>query len=103
MLEAARRLKCGEPIIQRRHPSNPNARFLFSLSPGETVDGEIRGRRDCYVYRKAQSTEGVWIHFASHSDARPSKSIKMFKTNANTLPATKVTVDPLGRIHRAFD
>jgi CRISPR-associated endonuclease Csn1 len=102
MLEAAARAARNEPVIRRTHPTIPQARFLFSLSRGEMVLGEIRGRRDLYVFRTAASTQGQ-IYFYSHTDARPSATARKFAVMANTLQATKVAVDALGRIRRAND
>ncbi len=103
MLDAAKRAMRGEPLIQRTHPTIPQARFLFSLSRGETVWGTIQGREGLYCYRTAASTTGQMV-FMSHLDARPASKIKTKITAMpNTLQATKVTVDILGRIRRAND
>ena len=102
MLEAARRAKVGEPIIQRVDPDNPHAKFLFSLSWGEMVEGAIRSRDDLYCFRTAASTQGQ-IYFVSHLDARPSSSATKFATKASTMPARKVHVDCLGTRRRASD
>lgn len=102
MMEAAQRAQRGEPLVCRVHPTIPQAKFLFSLSWGEMVWANIRGREDLYVFRTAASTQGQ-IYFVSHSDARPSSRAKKFAVMANTLNGVKVTVDPLGRIRNAND
>lgn len=102
MLEATQRARNGETLVSRAHPTIPDARFLFSLSWGEMVSANIRGREDLYVFRTAASTQGQ-IYFVSHADARPSKDAKKFAVKANTLDAQKVIVDPLGRIRNAND
>src|SRR5207244_13331390 len=43
MLEAKRRVKAGEPIIQKRHPDRPDAKFVMSLSRGELVPATCEG------------------------------------------------------------
>jgi CRISPR-associated endonuclease Csn1 len=102
MLEAADRARRGEPLIRRAHPTVPEARFLFSLSRGETVHANIRGREDYYVFRTAASTQGQ-IYFYSQTDARPGDSARKFAVNANTLNGRKVLIDPLGRLRDAHD
>jgi CRISPR-associated endonuclease Csn1 len=102
MMEAAQRARRGEPLVCRTHPTIPQAKFLFSLSWGEMVWANIRGREDLYVFRTAASTSGqIW--FVTHTDARPSSKAKKFAVMANTLDGVKVTVDPLGRIRNAND
>jgi CRISPR-associated endonuclease Csn1 len=102
MMEASQRARRGEPLVSRVHPSVPDAKFLFSLSWGEMVSADIRGRDDLYVFRTAASTQGQ-IYFVSHTDARPSASATKFAVKANTLAGQKVIVDPLGRIRNAND
>jgi CRISPR-associated endonuclease Csn1 len=102
MMDAAQRASRGEPLVSRVHPQIPEAKFLFSLSWGEMVSANIRGRDDLFVYRTAASTQGQ-IYFVSHNDARPSASAQKFAVKANTLDGVKVTVDPLGRIRNAND
>lgn len=102
MLEASQRARRGEPLVCRVHPTFPEARFLFSLSWGEMVSANIRGREDLYVFRTAASTQGQ-IYFVSHTDARPSASAQKFAVKANTLDGQKIIVDPLGRIRNAND
>jgi CRISPR-associated endonuclease Csn1 len=102
MLEVVQRRKRREPLIRHFHPTVPEAKFLYSLSWGETVWANIRGREDLYVFRTAASTQGQ-IYFVSHTDARPSATAMKYAVKANTLDAVKVTVDPLGRIRNAND
>ena len=102
MMEASQRARRGEPLVSRMHPTIPDAKFLFSLSWGEMVSANIRGREDLYVFRTAASTQGQ-IYFVSHTDARPSSAAQKFAVKANTLEGAKITVDPLGRIRNAND
>jgi CRISPR-associated endonuclease Csn1 len=102
MLEAAARLRRREEIIQRVHPTIPSAQFLFSISKGEMVEGTIGGTQGLFRFIKIASTSGQMI-FSLHTDARVSNKRKEFSAQPNTLKATKVTVDFLGRIRRAQD
>lgn len=102
MLEAIGRLKRREPIVQRRHPSRPDARFVMSLSRGEMALATFRGKACLACFRTAASTQGQ-IYFVAHTDARTSGETRRLAAKASTLEARKVTVDPLGRIRWAND
>lgn len=104
MLEAKRRIKAGEDIIQSTHPRRPDARFVMSLSSGEMVLAKLKGREQpaLLTYKTAASTQGQ-IYFALATDARRSSDQTKVVFNCNTLDARKVTVDPLGRIRWASD
>ncbi len=102
MIEAAGRAARGEPLINRIHPSIPDARFIMSLSRGEMVWAEWKGQDRLLQFRTAASTTGQ-LHFADPLDARQSAKKEDFSFSANTLRARKVTVDPLGRIRWAND
>ncbi|GJQ26110.1 MAG: CRISPR-associated endonuclease Cas9 [Phycisphaerae bacterium] len=105
MIDAIKRLKCHEPIIQRNPPNNnagipQNARFVFSLSGGELVLVDVGGNKKLLVFdTAAQTSQQMW--FYEHTDARKHKRLYSFMPN--TLKARKVTVDPLGRIRWAND
>jgi CRISPR-associated endonuclease Csn1 len=102
MLEAMQRLKAGQPVIERRHPQRPDAKFVMSLSSREMVLANWKGEQRLLVFKTAASTQGQ-IYFAEHTDARRSSEQKKFVATANSLDARKVTVDPLGRIRWAND
>lgn len=102
MIEAVKRVRAGLPLISRVHPHRPDARFLFSLSWGETILAEIKGVEDIFVYRTSASTQGQ-IYFTLQYDARPSSEATKFVVTANTLRGKKVIVDRLGQIHDAHD
>ncbi|MBN1591498.1 MAG: type II CRISPR RNA-guided endonuclease Cas9 [Pirellulales bacterium] len=102
MLEATRRLKNREPVIQRTHPEHPEARFIMSLCRGEMVLANYAGNEKLLMYKTAASTTGQMI-FVEHTDARDSSSQKGFSAKATTLDGRKVTVDLLGRIRWAGD
>jgi CRISPR-associated endonuclease Csn1 len=102
MLEAKRRLKHSEPVIQRVHPERSDARFVMSLSSRELVQANWKGETKLLQFKTASSTQGqIW--FVLHTDARRSAEQTQYVANANTLDAQKVTVDPLGRIRWAND
>ena len=102
MLEAIRRVRRKKPIIQHNHPDRPDARFLFSLSAGEYVSGNFKGKERLVCYKTGASTQGQ-LYFAAHTDARRGSDYEKLAVNANTLRGRKVTVDPLGRIRWAND
>ncbi|WP_437200882.1 type II CRISPR RNA-guided endonuclease Cas9 [Planctomicrobium sp. SH664] len=102
MMEATQRARRKEPLVSRKHPDIPEAKFLFSLSWGEMISANIGGREDLFVFRTASSTTEQMV-FVSHSDARMSKDCKAYRARPNTLDAAKVTVDSLGRIRNAND
>jgi CRISPR-associated endonuclease Csn1 len=102
MIEATQLASAGLPLISQKHPTNSEAKFLFSLCSGECVEGEIGGRSGVFVFRTAASTTGQ-IFFRVHCDSRKSASAQKFRANANTLKCRKVTVDLLGRVRYAND
>ncbi len=102
MIEAARRAAKGEPLINKKHPSEPDAQFIMSLSKGELVLADWKGQERLLQYNTAASTQGQ-IYLVDPLDARPAAEKQKFVCNANTLLARKVTVDTLGRIRWAND
>lgn len=104
MLEARQRIKLAQPVIQKTHPSRADARFIMSLSGGELVLARWKGCSQplLLTFKTAASTQGQ-IYFALHTDGRRSADQTKYVCNCNTIEATKVTVDPLGRIRWAND
>ncbi len=102
MLEATQRTKDRLPLIAKEHPEYPAARFLFSLSWGETVLATIKGKEGLFVYVTAASTTGQ-MQFVFHTDARMASEKDKYSAKPGTLECQKVTVDPLGRIRNAND
>lgn len=102
MLEAIERLKRHEAIIQRTHPTRPDAKFVMSISRGEMFLATFKGSERLVWFRTGASTQGQ-LYFVDHTDARPDKTAVKFVATANSLKARKVTVDPLGRIRWAND
>ncbi|QDU89316.1 CRISPR-associated endonuclease Cas9 [Pirellulimonas nuda] len=102
LLEAITRLRRGERMIQREHPSRPDARFVMSLASREAVLADWKGTQLLLVFKTATTVHGQ-IYFALANDARRSNDQTNYTARASTLVAKKVTVDPLGRIRRAND
>jgi len=102
MLEAMERVKRRQPIVQKSHPKRRDAKFLMSISAGETVIADRDGKNRLLVFRTSAATEQKFT-FTEHSDARRSADAKKINVSANVLTARKVTVDPLGRIRWAHD
>ncbi|MGB7160689.1 MAG: type II CRISPR RNA-guided endonuclease Cas9 [Tepidisphaeraceae bacterium] len=104
MLEARRRVKAGEEIIQRNHPDRPEARFVMSLSGGEMVLAKLKGQEGpvLLTYKTAASTSKQ-MQFAHSTDARRSGDQPPLSFKPATFDARKVTVNPLGRIRWAKD
>lgn len=105
-LEAAQRIQNRQDVIQRIHPTKPDARFLMSLSQGELVLLNHQGKAALCTYKTSASTTGQ-LRFALHSDARRSvdgpEGFRKLTATFNTLQGEKVTVDPIGRVRRAND
>jgi len=102
MLEAVDRLKRGEPVVQRVHPSRRDARFVMSLCRGDMVLANWKGEEKLLVFTTGASTQGQ-LYFVEHTDSRRSTEARKFAATANSLDARKVTVDPLGRVRWAND
>jgi CRISPR-associated endonuclease Csn1 len=106
MLDAAERVKRREPLVQRVHPTNPDARFAFSLAGNEMLMLTHDGVEDLYRFDTAASTSGqMWFRHHTFAGRSTDKSGRISK-KPSTLCACnprKVTVDPLGRIRWAND
>lgn len=106
LLEAARRLKDHETVVRRQHSTNPNARFLMSLCPGDSVLIEQNGQDRLMIVSTLVSTQKR-IHLVDAYDARRSSEKPDIGLAPNSLiikhNARKVTVDLLGRLRWARD
>lgn len=103
MIEAANRIRQKEPIIQRRHPEYPEAKFMFSLSNNEMLLIEHQGKEELYrLVTSASTSNQMW--FKHHcAGGESSSKIGEISKKPGTLKARKVTVDPIGRIRWAND
>jgi CRISPR-associated endonuclease Csn1 len=96
-LEAMRRMRHGEPLIQRDH--GPGKRFVMSLSIGEMIQAD-----DGTLWRVQKMDRNCGIEIRPPWDANKGKDrVFQKKLNPNTLRGRKVTVSPTGRILPAND
>lgn len=102
LLEASDRLRHKQPVVQRQHSTNPDARFLMSLCTGDMLIAVIEGSNRLVLVSTLVSTQGR-IHIVDANDARPVTRKKDIGKTPNSLVARKVLVDPLGRIRWARD
>jgi CRISPR-associated endonuclease Csn1 len=104
--EGVRQILQEIPVVDRRHPKRPSAKFLMSLSQGEMVLVDWDGEEKILVFRTAASTTGQ-LRFTEHTDARKSNDHRVYRAIANSLieerKARKVVVDRLGRVRWAND
>ncbi len=91
------------PLITRKHPDIPDAKFIMSLSMNEMVLMQQQGKDILYRFEYASSTsQQMW--FRHHAVAVKSNDNRgQVSKNPNTMQAKKITVDPLGRIRWAND
>lgn len=103
MLEAARRVRLREPVIQRVHPTTPEAEFIMSLSGNEMVLLEHGGTTDYYRFETAASTsKQMWFRHHTFAGRSGDKRAQVSKS-PGTFAGRKVVVDPIGRIRWAND
>jgi CRISPR-associated endonuclease Csn1 len=106
LIEAAERIRRGEPVIRRDHGAGK--KFKFSLAGGEYVEMEgEEGKRSLF---RVTVISGNQVEFRLHTDARPITVLKMLGARVRRSPETlrkagarKVAVDPLGNILPAND
>lgn len=106
LLEASRRLKNNEPVIQR--DVGPGRKFIMSIQCGDIFELATSAGRLFVIVRAVPKTKQLC--FAEINDARKKEVIKknhMWYTKyPNTLRTSnpvKYTIDPLGRLRRAND
>lgn len=105
--EAAQRTRRREPIVNRNDRNG--MRFVISLSKGESVVLKDAGGDHLCVLQKMSGTREpssrMDLSFRLHTDAREVSKSKPHSriTSLKTLAFQKMSVDPLGRIHRAND
>ena len=103
MLEAVRRQKNHESLIQGHHPVYPDAVFLNSLSRNEMVILEHEGNQYlCRFLTSGAITTQMWfrVHYVAVKSA---DTTGVISKRPGTLVFKKVTVDMLGRIRDAGD
>jgi len=113
MIEAYRRLRAHEPVVQQEHGSG--TKFKFTIAPTEVLrcDGEQDGKalRGLFVVKSVSQEEkarSIKIEMVSVSDARPQPEIKKAHARITKSPnelfkwgAKKVVVSPLGEVSEA--
>ena len=114
LLEASRRLRAGEPIVDRTPPpSHPEAEFLMSLCRSDTIEAGKGSNTHLFVYSTIASTR-LEIRFLSHLDARKSKANNGLSARVlcsagentflkNFYNPRKVNVLPTGELRRGED
>ena len=102
-MDAMERIKMKKRIIQRVHPTKPDAKFVMSLQRGEMVLLTHEGKEDLYRFETAASTrKQMW--FKHHTAGGKSSNKRgVVSKKPGTLVARKVIVDPIGRIRWAND
>lgn len=101
LLEAARRIARREPILRKTNDTGD--RLVMSLAKGDmvTIDDD---RAPYWTVREIMSNGQVTL--VPHTDARPTRQAVAFMPTARGLMsrnAVKLSVDPIGRIRRAYD
>jgi CRISPR-associated endonuclease Csn1 len=100
LFEAVRRKKDGEPVVKREH--GPDKKFVCSLSINEMVMmPNNKGEVD--LYRVQKMSINKQIYFRHHTAATINDDSTLIRKQVSQFDGYKVTVDPLGRIHRAND
>lgn len=105
-LEAVRRKRGGQPLVQRDH--GPSCLFKFSLMKGDTVEVDDNGKRALFVVRSISEGDIPMVRIC---DARRISDIKKRKEwlrirsidQLRQLNCLKVCVDALGRVRPAND
>lgn len=99
LLEASRRLVRREPVVRRDR--GDGARFLMSLSPGDSLQFTTYGATHIRV------VSGVWgngqVVMTDHDDAARSTEFRPGPKSIVSNGGTKISVDPIGRIRSAND
>jgi CRISPR-associated endonuclease Csn1 len=107
MFEAVGRSQNNEPVVNRDH--GPDTKFICSLAKNEMFMLELDdGSQILHRIQKiTQSGKSISIILRPHTYAGQVKDTDsppiIQRRSPNTLKGYKVTVDPLGRIHRAND
>ena len=103
LLEATRRKKNGLPIVdQSPRKEHPGAEFVMYLCSDDTLLCETNGCHHLYKFSNVRATD-CQIRLVSHTDARDSKSRKLFTAGPgsffkNFKNARKVEILPNGEI-----
>jgi len=100
MFEAVRRIRKGEPVVQRDH--GQKTKFVCSLSINDMVMmPNNKGEED--LFRVQKMSINKQIYFRQHTAATIEDNETLIRKQANLFAGHKVTVDPLGRIYPSND
>lgn len=99
--ELAKQGKLQDNFVSRVHPEFPDAKYLFSLHPGDMVFGQFKGQQRLVVFSTGSSTEERKLEFYDHRDARktsgPDKR-EILYASRSTFDGWKVEINALGRL-----
>ncbi|HVZ61594.1 MAG TPA: hypothetical protein VG892_12490, partial [Terriglobales bacterium] len=113
-LDAMRRRRRGEPIVENKLPGSEDAEFVFSLMGGDMVemDDLTSKTRNLFVIRTMSEFAGgrIQLSFVRHTDARLKAEIikaedwlRIGVDGLRERNCRKVVVDVLGRLREARD
>ena len=100
MFEAVHRSQDGSPVVQRNH--GHGVKFICSLAINEMFMLEL-DEESSVLHRVQKISQNKQVFFRPHTFAGDLKKQTPVSKVMNQLKGYKVTVDPLGRIHRAND
>lgn len=101
LYEAVRRSRKGEAVICRDY--GDGKRFICSLSQNELFMLKIGEDDELILHRIQKLSSNSQIYFRRHTFAGDLQENKGISKLPNTLEGYKVTVDPIGRVHKAND
>jgi len=106
LLETTRRIRRGDPVIRTTPPEEVGeGKYVLHLCAGDTILAGENSSQKLFVYSSMAKTTSQ-MRFLEHTDARDSKSRKLFSCTAGTFVknfpnARKVVVHPNGDIRNA--
>jgi len=100
MFEAVHRSQAGSPVVQRDH--GHGVKFICSLAINEMFMLEL-DEGSHILHRVQKISQNKQVFFRPHTFAGDLQKHKGISKYPNSLKGYKVTIDPLGRIHRAND
>jgi len=100
LFEAVQRNQKGKPVVRKDHGADK--KFVCSLAINDMVMmPNKKGEMD--LYRVQKMSVNKQIYFRHHTAATIDDDSTLIRKQANLFDGYKVTLDPLGRIHRAND
>lgn len=108
--EAARRVRCGLPVVSKQHPSRPEAEFLMSLCNNDVVELRYRGgppeicrlQKQSVTEGKNRSTADLSFRIVSTTATDNTKNSPGWRRVRNLDPAqfdvVKIELSALGEI-----